>query len=167
MEVCCFRLNAILLIISKCDFWLRKTLKLYIFVCLFSQDSVVLVCFIFCFPRSKMMGTKWPTTASASPSFLLRITGILFFEDVVHFVFCLLIPFPFQSDQMGNKGAFITLKEDIKPVFTTFEAVVSDGLFFNLFINSFYLILILFTQPHPNVKPMKYASMFSSGLFGI
>ena len=27
------------------------------------------------------------------------------------------------SDQIGNKGAFITLKEDIKPEFTTFDAV--------------------------------------------
>ena len=29
------------------------------------------------------------------------------------------------SDQMGNKGAFITLTKDLKPQFTTYEAVVS------------------------------------------
>ena len=29
------------------------------------------------------------------------------------------------SDQMGNKGAFITLARDLKPQFTTYEAVVS------------------------------------------
>ena len=28
------------------------------------------------------------------------------------------------SDQMGNKGAFITLGKDLKPQFTTYEAVV-------------------------------------------
>ena len=31
----------------------------------------------------------------------------------------------FNSDQMGNKGAFITLKSDLKPKFTSYEAVVS------------------------------------------
>ena len=29
------------------------------------------------------------------------------------------------SDQMGNKGAFITLTKDLKPEFTVYEAVVS------------------------------------------
>ena len=29
------------------------------------------------------------------------------------------------SDQMGNKGAYITLTKDLKPKFTTYEAVVS------------------------------------------
>ena len=28
------------------------------------------------------------------------------------------------SDQMGNKGAFIVLNEDLKPNYTTYEAVV-------------------------------------------
>ena len=42
---------------------------------------------------------------------------------------------PNYCDQMGNKGAFITLKEDLVPKFTTFEAV-----------------------PHPDVKPMAYAN---------
>ncbi|XP_046658681.1 LOW QUALITY PROTEIN: serine/threonine-protein phosphatase 5-like [Homalodisca vitripennis] len=43
---------------------------------------------------------------------------------------------PNYCDSMGNKGAFITLKgKDMKPQFTTFEAV-----------------------PHPNVKPMAYAN---------
>ena len=30
------------------------------------------------------------------------------------------------SDQMGNKGAFITMSSDLKPNFTTYEAVVCD-----------------------------------------
>ncbi|XP_060557027.1 serine/threonine-protein phosphatase 5-like, partial [Ruditapes philippinarum] len=48
---------------------------------------------------------------------------------------------PNYCDTMGNKGAFITLKgEDLTPKFTSFEAV-----------------------PHPNVKPMQYAS----SLFGL
>ena len=39
---------------------------------------------------------------------------------------CCAVGLPFWcSDQMGNKGAFITLKEDCKPVFTEFDAVVS------------------------------------------
>lgn len=42
---------------------------------------------------------------------------------------------PNYCDQMGNKGAFITLQEDLVPKFTTFDAV-----------------------PHPDVKPMAYAS---------
>lgn len=29
------------------------------------------------------------------------------------------------SDQMGNKGAFITLTTDLKPKFTSYDAVVS------------------------------------------
>ena len=31
----------------------------------------------------------------------------------------------FYSDQMGNKGAFITLTRDLKPNYTTYDAVVS------------------------------------------
>ncbi len=30
------------------------------------------------------------------------------------------------SDQMGNKGAFITMGADLKPNFTSYDAVVSD-----------------------------------------
>lgn len=47
---------------------------------------------------------------------------------------------PNYCDQMGNKGAFMTLLSDLKPHFTTYEAV-----------------------PHPKVKPMAYASP----LFGL
>lgn len=47
---------------------------------------------------------------------------------------------PNYCDQMGNKGAFITLTKELKPQFTTYDAV-----------------------PHPNVKPMQYASP----LFGL
>eukprot|EP00911_Craspedida_sp_UC1_P000599 UC1_evm1s457 len=49
---------------------------------------------------------------------------------------------PNYCDQMGNKGAFITLKEDCVPAFTQFEAV-----------------------PHPKVKPMAYSNMAS--MFGM
>lgn len=49
---------------------------------------------------------------------------------------------PNYCDQMGNKGAFITFKVDMKPNFTQFAAV-----------------------PHPNVPPMRYASMMSQ--FGL
>lgn len=49
---------------------------------------------------------------------------------------------PNYCDQMGNKGAFIKFKEDMKPNFTQFTAV-----------------------PHPNVPPMRYASMMSQ--FGL
>ncbi|XP_077998671.1 serine/threonine-protein phosphatase 5-like [Glandiceps talaboti] len=46
---------------------------------------------------------------------------------------------PNYCDQMGNKGAFITMGSDLKPNFTTYDAV-----------------------PHPDVRPMAYAS----SLFG-
>ncbi|XP_072031594.1 serine/threonine-protein phosphatase 5-like [Amphiura filiformis] len=46
---------------------------------------------------------------------------------------------PNYCDQMGNKGAFITMGADLKPNFTSYAAV-----------------------PHPNVRPMAYAS----NLFG-
>ncbi|KNC84166.1 serine/threonine-protein phosphatase 5 [Sphaeroforma arctica JP610] len=50
---------------------------------------------------------------------------------------------PNYCDQMGNKGAFITVRgDDFTPKFTTFGSV-----------------------PHPNVKPMAYASPFS--MFGL
>lgn len=45
---------------------------------------------------------------------------------------------PNYCDQMGNKGAFVRFNgDDMVPHFTTFEAV-----------------------PHPNVKPMAFASSF-------
>ncbi|CAB3977518.1 Serine threonine- phosphatase 5 [Paramuricea clavata] len=49
---------------------------------------------------------------------------------------------PNYCDQMGNKGAFITMGSDLKPNFTTYDAV-----------------------PHPNVKPMAYANSLMS-MFG-
>jgi serine/threonine-protein phosphatase 5 len=49
---------------------------------------------------------------------------------------------PNYCDQIGNKGAFITLHEDCVPKFTQFDAV-----------------------GHPNVKPMAYAGGFGS-MFG-
>ncbi|KAK2554291.1 Serine/threonine-protein phosphatase 5 [Acropora cervicornis] len=45
-------------------------------------------------------------------------------------------------DQMGNKGAFITMGSDVKPNFTSYDAV-----------------------PHPDVEPMAYANSFMS-MFG-
>ncbi|RDD38500.1 Serine/threonine-protein phosphatase 5 [Trichoplax sp. H2] len=42
---------------------------------------------------------------------------------------------PNYCDQMGNKGAYITLTSNLKPKYTSYEAV-----------------------PHPNVKPMAYAN---------
>eukprot|EP00298_Acanthocystis_sp_HF-20_P002682 c13076_g1_i1.p1 GENE.c13076_g1_i1~~c13076_g1_i1.p1 ORF type:complete len:485 (-),score=188.02 c13076_g1_i1:64-1518(-) len=56
--------------------------------------------------------------------------------EVVHDGKCITIfSAPNYCDQMGNKGAFITFGEDMKPVFTTFSAV-----------------------PHPDVKAMAYAT---------
>jgi serine/threonine-protein phosphatase 5 len=50
---------------------------------------------------------------------------------------------PNYCDQMGNKGAFITITgDDITPKFTSYEAV-----------------------PHPAVRPMMYANQ--SSLFGL
>ncbi|XP_028409082.1 serine/threonine-protein phosphatase 5-like [Dendronephthya gigantea] len=49
---------------------------------------------------------------------------------------------PNYCDQMGNKGAFITMDSDLRPQFTTYDAV-----------------------PHPNVKPMAYANSMMS-MFG-
>ncbi|XP_071962945.1 serine/threonine-protein phosphatase 5-like [Antedon mediterranea] len=46
---------------------------------------------------------------------------------------------PNYCDQMGNKGAFITMSSDLEPKFTSYEAV-----------------------PHPKIRPMAYAS----SLFG-
>lgn len=58
---------------------------------------------------------------------------------------------------MGNKGAFITLKgKDMKPEYTTYEAVVSIICSGNSFVTQLMLMFVL--QPHPNVKPMEYAS---------
>lgn len=49
---------------------------------------------------------------------------------------------PNYCDQMGNKGAFITMGSDVKPNFTSYDAV-----------------------PHPDVEPMAYANSFMS-MFG-
>lgn len=47
---------------------------------------------------------------------------------------------PNYCDQMGNKGAFIRFKDDLKPAFTQFAAA-----------------------PHPNIPPMRYAA----NIFGL
>ena len=67
----------------------------------------------------------------------------------------------FHSDQMGNKGAFITLSRDLKPHFTTYEAVVSAH--YIIITSSFIPSLPPSLQPHPKAKPMQYASP----LFGL
>jgi len=50
---------------------------------------------------------------------------------------------PNYCDQAGNKGAIVIFKDDLKPSFTTFDAV-----------------------PHPSMPPMAYASGYSS-MFGL
>ncbi|XP_048577140.1 serine/threonine-protein phosphatase 5 [Nematostella vectensis] len=56
--------------------------------------------------------------------------------EVMHDGKCITIfSAPNYCDQMGNKGAFITMGDDLKPKFTTYEAV-----------------------PHPDVKPMAYSN---------
>jgi serine/threonine-protein phosphatase 5 len=63
--------------------------------------------------------------------------------EVMHDGKCITIfSAPNYCDQIGNKGAFITLKEDLVPKFTEFAAV-----------------------PHPQIKPMAYAAGFGS-MFG-
>ena len=63
--------------------------------------------------------------------------------EVMHDGKCITIfSAPNYCDQIGNKGAFITLKEDCKPEFTMFDAV-----------------------PHPAIKPMAYAAGYGS-MFG-
>jgi serine/threonine-protein phosphatase 5 len=63
--------------------------------------------------------------------------------EVMHGGKCITIfSAPNYCDQIGNKGAFITLKEDCVPKFTEFDAV-----------------------PHPSIKPMAYAAGFGS-MFG-
>ena len=49
----------------------------------------------------------------------------------------------FHSDQMGNKGAYVTLTRDLRPQFTTYEAVVSYTL------HHHYIILIHPLPPPP------------------
>lgn len=104
--------------------------------------------------------------ASALQYFQLQIIGKFFhwFVSIVENDFFFVV---FFSDTMGNKGAFITLNgKDMKPEYTTYEAVVSSRFsFFYLdnttlleFLKLNFLILILSLQPHPNVKPMEYAS---------
>lgn len=62
--------------------------------------------------------------ANALPCFLLQITGLYYFESLSWNDYSLkLIRY---SDTMGNLGAFITLNgKDMKPKYTTYEAVVS------------------------------------------
>ena len=109
-------------------------------------------------------------------------------DDIIYHV--IIWPHPLTlSDQMGNKGAYITFSRDLQPEFTTYEAVVrhdchfftvstwiilslTPSFFFCPLSLSFSLSLFLpctlshthtYTQPHPKVKPMQYASP----LFGL
>ncbi|KAK9843424.1 hypothetical protein WJX81_001775 [Elliptochloris bilobata] len=65
--------------------------------------------------------------------------------EVEHNGYCITVfSAPNYCDQMGNKGAFIRFKgADMAPNFTTYPA-----------------------SPHPNVRPMAYASSFMGGIFG-
>ena len=67
-----------------------------------------------------------------------RIIGTLSFCLIPPLFVNVLVPgswLTYRSDSTGNLGAWINLKKDLKLQFETFEAV-----------------------PHPNIKPMAYAS---------
>ena len=56
---------------------------------------------------------------------------VIFLFEKYFFSRPLICHFPFFSDTMGNKGAFITMNgKDMKPHFTTYEAVVSLKILF-------------------------------------
>lgn len=87
--------------------------------------------------RSRTWDTRWPMTASALQYFQLQIIGELlgffFWESFGSKVICDLSSVHF-SDTMGNKGAFITLNgKDMKPQYTTYEAVVCVLMIFFFF----------------------------------
>ena len=60
---------------------------------------------------------------SNTPS--IKGAGLICIVDLRCQIRCVCTLFCCHSDQMGNKGAFITLTKDLKPQFTTYEAVVS------------------------------------------
>lgn len=74
------------------------------------------------------------------------------------------------SDTMDNLGAFITLNgKDMIPNYTTYTAVVSirhreksDIFFCFFFLQRHSTFPNCHFQPHPNVKPMAYASSLMS-----
>jgi serine/threonine-protein phosphatase 5 len=76
------------------------------------------------------------------------------------------------SDTIGNKGALINITPDLELSYKTFEAVVSIIMTVlirttaSIFVFNYYIdnMLNILFQPHPNVKPMAYASQFG-GLF--
>ena len=47
------------------------------------------------------------------------------------------------SDQMENKGAFITMGMDMKPNYTTYDAVVS--LFYQISKRRLFMFIVLFS----------------------
>ena len=56
----------------------------------------------------------------------MKEAGLICIVDLRYQIRCVwTLFFCYHSDQMGNKGAFITLTKDLKPQFTTYEAVVS------------------------------------------
>ena len=63
---------------------------------------------------------------SNTPS--IKGAGLICIVDLRCQIRCVCTLFCCHSDQMGNKGAFITLTKDLKPQFTTYEAVVSHVL---------------------------------------
>lgn len=71
--------------------------------------------------------------ASALQYFQLRIIGECGHKFRLPEFLYKIFYFSFFSDTMGNKGAFITLNgKDMKPEYTTYEAVVSILIFFCL-----------------------------------
>ena len=67
---------------------------------------------------------------------ILRNVFLVYFYLCSFLFFTFLCPFPyltwvyFNSDEMGNKGAFITMGTDTKPNYTTYDAVVSSRFWF-------------------------------------
>jgi hypothetical protein len=84
---------------------------------------------------------------------------------------------PNYCDQVGNKGSIVIFKDDLKPNFVTFDAVVREqnpqSHMTHTTTTTRALIrmcvsvaLCLPAQPHPDMPPMAYASNYSS-MFGL
>jgi serine/threonine-protein phosphatase 5 len=77
---------------------------------------------------------------------------------------------PNYCDQVGNKGSIVIFKDDLKPSFVTFDAVVRTALTSCVWLHSpsraHFAIVCLRVQPHPEMPPMAYASNYSS-MFGL
>lgn len=91
-----------------------------------------------------------PCWAAATHGCSRHVVGAMQVKDegyaIDHNGYCITVfSAPNYVDQMGNKGAFIRFNgKDMVPKFTTYEAV-----------------------PHPEIRPMAYASSFLGNLFGM